>query len=189
MSIQESYPASTTGAGVPAYVELLGASIVSANPETASASNILPSGNTYAVTLSRSASGYAASVVVSALALDVNGSQVSILIAASGGAVIGYGSTVTDTVGTDENYPAPTQPPSAKVSIGTYSVVASGGCSQGQCKITCSGATLTAVTPGTEIVEFQLPAFNNAEGVQGSGPSLPMQNDCIYADLIVTVVA
>jgi hypothetical protein len=171
-------------------VELIGASIVSANPETAAASNVLPSGNTYAVTLSKAASGYAASVVVTAVLLDVNGSQVSTTVtAASGGTVIGYGSTATDTTGTNESYPIPTQMPSAKVSIGAYSIVASGGCSCGQAKISCSAAGLIAPYGGTEIVEFQIPFANNTEGVQAAGPSLPMQNDMIYAQLIVTVVA
>ena len=181
MSVQESYPSATSGVGIPAFVELSGSGVSNANPETPSGS-LVGGNNTYKVTLSlSSAGGHSSTVSVTGTLFDLAGS-------AQGSSpktftAVSYNAEPTSSSGTQESYPVPNATVGQVATVGSVTNAGNGTCS----------FTTTAQHEGQAVVELQYPAFGNGEtnyfGAGSGSPSLPLQNDNIYSQILVQVVA
>jgi hypothetical protein len=174
MSTNESYPTPTTGLGKPLFVELTGVGVSNANPQTPSGS-LVGGNNTYKVTLSVAHSisaGVSATVAITASLYDLAGSFQSI---AGSVTAISYNFLPTSSNGTQESYPAPNATVGAVASVGSVSYSNS-----------AAVATITPLNPGQAVCEFEYPFAGNSEGLIGG--SLPLQNDMVYSQILVTVV-
>ena len=175
--IQESYPSPTTGVGKPLFIKLTGKNVVNANPETASGS-LVGGNNTYKVTLSVAnsiAAGVSATVAVTASLYDLAGTLQSVMVNSASVTAVSYNFLPTASSGTQESYPAPNATVGDVAAVGAVSYAASAGM-----------ATITPANPGQAVVEFAYPFAQNGEGL--SGGSLPLQQDMVYAQILVQVL-
>ena len=94
-----------------------------------------------------------------------------------------YNAKPTSAAGTQESYPAPN---TTFGEIATVGSVTNNGNGTGS-------VVVTAQQAGQAIVEIQYPTFGNSEtnyvGAGSGSPSLALQNDNIYAQLLVNVSA
>lgn len=175
MSTQESYPTPTTGLGKALFVELSGKQVTNANPESPSGA-LVGGNNTYKVTLSvansNATTGVYGSVAITASLYDLAGSFQSI----SGSVTaVSFNFLPTASSGTQESYPVPNATVGAVASVG--SVTYSGS---------VASAVISPLNPGQAVVEFEYPFAGNGEGLIGG--SLPLQNDMVYAQILVQVI-
>jgi hypothetical protein len=172
---QESYPTPTNGVGKALFVKLSGTKVSNANPETSSGA-LVGGNNTYKVTLSvansNATTGVYGTVAVTASLYDLAGTFQSI---AGSVTAISYNFLPTASNGTQESYPVPNATVGAVASVG--SVTYSGS---------VASAVITPLNPGQAVCEFEYPFAGNSEGLIGG--SLPLQNDMVYAQILVTVV-
>ena len=184
LGTQESYPAATSGAGIPSWISLSGTGIANANPESSAPNGVTAGGNnTYAETLSlSSAGGHASSVEVTAQLVDnLNANQ---SVSPQTPEANSYNAYPTSSSGTQESYPTPRATIGEVATVGSVTNSGSGSFS----------ATVTAENEGQAVVEFAYPAFGNSVGSIGSGPvsgsnTLNWPKNMIYAQLLVNVVA
>jgi hypothetical protein len=173
---QESYPLPTNGIGKALFVKLSGKQVTNANPEQSSGA-LVGGNNTYKVTLSvansNATTGVYGTVAVTASLYDLAGTFQSI---AGSVTAISYNFLPTAAgSGTQESYPVPNATVGAVASVG--SVTYSGS---------VASAVITPLNPGQAVCEFEYPFAGNSEGLIGG--SLPLQNDMVYAQILVTVV-
>ena len=171
---QESYPSPTTGIGKALFIKLTGHNVSNANPEQSSGA-LVGGNNTYKVTLSVANSvsaGVSATVAVTASLYDLAGTSQAIVGSAT---AISYNFLPTSSSGTQESYPAPNATVGAVASVGSVSYSNS-----------AAVATITPLNPGQAVIEFEYPFAGNGEGLIGG--SLPLQNDMVYAQILVQVV-
>jgi len=181
--VQESYPTPTTGKNLPLFMELSGQGITNANPQTGSGS-LVGGNNTYKVTLSVANSvkaGASATVSVTVNLFDLAGTAQGIKSSVT---AVSYNAAPTSSSGTQESYPAPLTTFGEIATVGAVSYSASAGT-----------ATITPITPGQAVVEFEYPFGLNANntaavepGPQPGGALGYQQNDMVYSQILVQVV-
>jgi len=168
LGTNESYPAATTGGGVPTWLACQGAGISNANPQTAAPNGVTYGGNnTYQLTLSLSAQG-GHTKVCTVTVIGRDNLTATPALTASLLQVDSYNSNPTTMAGTQESYPAPVSTVGAVVAIS--SVGGAGG-------TTSASFVVTANSEGQSQVDFSYPAFGNAAGTIGSGPADGTYND------------